>query len=138
MQRAEESRQQNDQGIMAWLVTQHDDWLDKSVEDNVRELRLASEEAREDENSSGFTAEDMQSLLKKIRDEHVDLEVAYNEEDQRIEVIPSCYVYTMQWLIKTDTSFSSNAYQLRHRSEVQDCGSSHVYRYLPSKNKIAC
>lgn len=137
MQRAEESRQQNDQGIMAWLVTQHDDWLDKSVEDNVRELRLASEEVREDDNSKVFKTEDIQSLLKKIQDEHVDLEVSHNEEDQRIDVILSCLVFSMPLLIKTDTYFS-DTHQLRHRSEVQDCGSSHVYRYLPSKNKIAC
>ncbi|MCJ1351985.1 MAG: hypothetical protein MMC33_001969 [Icmadophila ericetorum] len=87
MQRAEESRLQNAEGIMAWLVTQHDDWLDKSVEDNVRELRLTSEEVKDEDPGNGTNTEELRLLLKKFQDDHVEVEASLNEEDQKIEVI---------------------------------------------------
>ncbi|KAL9120651.1 MAG: hypothetical protein Q9187_002792 [Circinaria calcarea] len=85
LERAKESRATNNKGIMGWLVTQHEDWLQGAAEDGIRDLKL-DEEDEVDEKNSKHGAEDIPQLLENFREAHPGIEVLRDEESQQLEV----------------------------------------------------
>ena len=95
--RAEESRKQDDQGIMVWLVTQRENWLDSTVIDEVKDLKI--EEDHDDDNDEAKTlalegeAEGLRTVLEKFRTEHRGIEVSMEENEQKLKVYVCSKVY---------------------------------------------
>ena len=83
--RVEESRKQNDQGIMVWLVTQHEDWLDSTVVDEVKDLNLDEDKDDNEDGAEGRTVE-VGSVLQKFREEHPSVQVSVQEKEQQLKV----------------------------------------------------
>lgn len=86
LKKAKESRAMNDKGIMGWLVTQHEDWLQAAAEDGIQSLKL-DEEDEVDEKSLEQRAGDIPLLLEHFREAHPAIEVSMNEETQKLEVL---------------------------------------------------
>ena len=91
--RANESRSKNEEGITGWLVTQHPDWLDRAVEEGVKELKI-EEDQKNDEGRSKSSLEDVIPVLHKFREEHPLVEVLVENEAKSIEVymLIDCHV----------------------------------------------
>ena len=89
--RVEESRKQNDQGIMVWLVTQHEDWLDSTVVDEVKDLTLDEDKDDNADGAEGRTlevgSEGLQPLLQQFREEHPSVQVSVQEKEQQLKVL---------------------------------------------------
>ena len=86
LRKAKESRAVNDKGIVGWLVTQHEDWLQGAAEDGIQNLKLDEEDEVDDKNSEP-RAEDILQLLEHFREAHPAIEVLRNEETQKLEVL---------------------------------------------------
>ena len=93
--RVEESRKQNDQGIMVWLVTQHEDWLDSTVVDEVKDLNLDEDKDDNEDGAEGRTVE-VGSVLQKFREEHPSVQISVQEKEQQLKVSSSLYSRKIQ------------------------------------------
>ncbi|MCJ1401542.1 hypothetical protein MMC11_004758 [Xylographa trunciseda] len=83
--KANESRTKNDQGITGWLVTQHPDWLDRAVQDGVKELRLEEENDVNNESPGTISWEDATPVLDKFREKHPSIEVLMDHEFKSVK-----------------------------------------------------
>ncbi|MCJ1390495.1 hypothetical protein MMC18_003355 [Xylographa bjoerkii] len=83
--KANASRTKNNEGITWWLVTQHPDWLDRAVEEGVKELRLDEEDKANEESLSELSLEDATPVLDKFREEHPGIEIVMDHESQCIK-----------------------------------------------------
>ncbi|MCJ1281301.1 hypothetical protein MMC26_000619 [Xylographa opegraphella] len=83
--RAKGSRTKNEEGITGWLVTHHPDWLDRAVEDGVKELKL-DEDQKNDETRTTLSLEDATSILHNFQDEHPLVEVLVDKESNSIKL----------------------------------------------------
>ncbi|MCJ1383402.1 hypothetical protein MMC17_006516 [Xylographa soralifera] len=83
--RVNESRTKNEDGITGWLVTQHPDWLDRAIEDGVKELNI-DEDQTNDESRISLSLEDATPVLHKFREEHPFVEVLVDNESKNIKV----------------------------------------------------
>ena len=112
--KAEESRKQDDQGIMVWLVTQHEDLLDSAVVDEVNDLKL--EEDQDDDKAATKGAdleegsEDLRSLLEKFRVEHRDVQVSMEENEEKLKVCIRDYNDSLSMLTKTGLPSTPSVY----------------------------
>ena len=84
--RAKESRAQNSEGIMGWLVTQHEDWLDRPVEDAVADLRLNDTSETPDYTAESMEKENVAIIVDKFRDDHPGIEISQDEAVGQIKV----------------------------------------------------
>ena len=89
LKRAKHSRAQNDEGITGWLVTQHEDWLDRNAQTDLYELKLGDGDDVSAKNVDDDSAEqDINTTILKFRsnnpkvgvvlDQHPDFE--WNEQ----------------------------------------------------------
>ncbi|MCJ1431092.1 hypothetical protein MMC27_000442 [Xylographa pallens] len=83
--RANESRTKNEEGITGWLVTQHPDWLDRAVEDGVKDMKI-DEDQTNDESHINLSLDDVTSVIHRFREEHPLVEVLVDQELKSIKV----------------------------------------------------
>ncbi|MCJ1472740.1 hypothetical protein MMC13_001389 [Lambiella insularis] len=76
--KASESRVKNNEGVVDWLVTQHPDWLDRTVEEGVKQLRL-DEDGQESDIAGQVGQEDVTTVQNKFRDEHPGIDVSHDQ-----------------------------------------------------------
>ena len=83
--RANESRTKNEEGIAGWLVTQHPDWLDRAVEDGVKEMKI-DEDQTNDESHINLSLDEATPVIQRFREEHPHVEVLVDYELKSIKV----------------------------------------------------
>lgn len=81
--RAKESRLQSPDGITAWLVTQHPDWLEQPA---LLEEEDLPQEGKTDPHQLPPTSEQAEEILDKFREQHVDVEVTTENEGHNFKV----------------------------------------------------
>ena len=84
--KANGSRMRNKEGITGWLVTQHPNWLDRAIENGVKEMRLDEAGDTNGENPSDVLLEDPTSILDKFREEHPGVDLSMVQESKSIKV----------------------------------------------------
>ncbi|MCJ1486524.1 hypothetical protein MMC06_006701 [Schaereria dolodes] len=65
--KAKERRILDQEGIRGWSVTQHEDWLDRSVEDSVQELKLDDADEKAVDVDGASNRESVESIIDKFR-----------------------------------------------------------------------
>jgi len=83
---ARQSREKSGEGIKSWLVTQHPNWLEKSVVTGVKELRLEEEAVTDTEGNGDNVQEDIPAIVAKFKEQHIGIEVTMNPEGSELNV----------------------------------------------------
>lgn len=86
MEKARESRTNNPEEISAWLVTEHEDWLDVKKEGASEDIHMDRRDAEGEFIAVEVTAEDMQSELEKFKESHHGIEASFEESTKTIKV----------------------------------------------------
>lgn len=82
MQKAKKSRTENNEGITAWQVTEHEDWLDAKKENETEDVDDKDRDLAETEDSPGLN--DVKAVLDKFRSSHVGIEVSLDEDSRTV------------------------------------------------------
>ncbi|MCJ1370947.1 hypothetical protein MMC20_002161 [Loxospora ochrophaea] len=85
LSRARESREKDNGGIMGWLVTQHEDWLDDVGEKGEK---TGGDQVNNTDRTGadGEKEEDVTAILGKFQEEHSDVQVERQEGGSAIKV----------------------------------------------------
>ncbi|MCJ1243279.1 hypothetical protein MMC30_000476 [Trapelia coarctata] len=90
LKNARQSREKSGEGIKSWLVTQHPNWLERTVVTGVKELKLEEEAATDAENNGDNVQEDIPAIVAKFKEQHAEIDVAMNPEGSMLTVsLPS-------------------------------------------------
>ena len=87
---ARQRREKSGEGIKSWLVTQHPNWLDKTVVTGVKELKLEEEAVSDAEGNGDNIQEDIPAIVAKFKEQHAEIEVAMNPEGSNLNVCILC------------------------------------------------
>ena len=108
MEKAEESRAENSEGITGWQVTEHEDWLDVKQEGGNNDVE--KEEGSIADASGGSSMNDVNAVLDKFRSAHTGVEVSLDEDSKTVTVSHPCS------LIRVTLKFKSLNYLRRLKS----------------------
>ena len=79
LKRSKESRASNPENIKAWMVTDHEDWLEVKAEDS-EDNTITEEEAEEIPNNTLDTkVETIRAVVDSYRENHPGIETSLNE-----------------------------------------------------------
>ena len=80
MDKAKESRAGNNEGIIGWQVTDHEDWLDVNKEDG------SEDKDKEDEGIADAGGDSVHAALDRFRSAHVGVEASMDEDSRTVTV----------------------------------------------------
>ena len=83
---AKESRANDAEGITAWRVSEHADWLDIKKEDAVEDSQIDANNEDIDASAGDLSVEDMQATLEKFKASHTDIEADLDGDTRTIKV----------------------------------------------------
>ena len=86
LNKAKESRTNDAEGITAWRVSEHADWLDVKKEDAAEDSQIDTNNEDVDTSAGDLTAEDMQATLEKFKVSHMDIEADLDGDTRTIKV----------------------------------------------------
>lgn len=86
LQNARQSRGNSAKGIKSWLVTQHPNWLEKTVETGVKELKIEEDAVSDAERYGHNVQEDIPAIVAKFKEQHAGIDVALNSEGTKLNV----------------------------------------------------
>ncbi len=86
LNKAKESRANNAEGITAWRVSEHADWLDVKKEDAAEDSHMDTTSEELDTSAGDLTVDDMQAILKKFKASHMGIEADLDEDTRTIKV----------------------------------------------------
>lgn len=92
--KANESRAKNNEGVVDWLVTQHPNWLDRTVENGVKELKFDEQDGFEGDIADQVSLQDATEILNKFQDEHPRVDISMDQEAQALNVCRVHGLYT--------------------------------------------
>ena len=96
MEKAKKSRTENSEGIIAWQVTEHEDWLD--VKQDYGNDVVDKEEGGIAEAADGPSVDDVNAALDKFRSTHVGVEVSLDEDSRMVTV---SHLHGLVWVMLT-------------------------------------
>ncbi|MCJ1306655.1 hypothetical protein MMC25_000298 [Agyrium rufum] len=85
MQKTKESQNQEPNNIRSWAITDHADWLEKRVEDDVKELTLDEIDLKQTIVST-FDAEEVRAAIATFKQRHRHVEVKVDEAAKTINI----------------------------------------------------
>lgn len=94
MEKAKKSRTENSEGIIAWQVTEHEDWLDVKQDDGNDVVD--KEEGGIAEAADGPSVDDVNAALDKFRSTHVGVEVSLDEDSRTVTV---SHLHSSMWVM---------------------------------------
>lgn len=94
MEKAKKSRTENSEGIIAWQVTEHEDWLDVKQDDGNDVVD--KEEGGITEAADGPSVDDVNAALDKFRSTHVGVEVSLDEDSRTVTV---SHLHSLMWVM---------------------------------------
>lgn len=80
LERAKESRAQDPNGISAWLVAEHADWLDVKKENISDDVEMVGDEEEIKAPRTNEKTEDMKATLDKFEKSHKDILTVFKPE----------------------------------------------------------
>jgi len=83
---ARQSREKSGEGIKSWLVNQHPNWLEKTVETGVKELNIEEDAVSDAERYGDNVQEDIPTIVAKFKEQHAGIDVALNPEGTKLNV----------------------------------------------------
>lgn len=86
LNKAKESRANDAEGITAWRVSEHADWLDVKKEDTAQDSQIDTNNEDLDTSAGDLTVEDMQATLEKFKASHTDIEADLDGETSTVKV----------------------------------------------------
>ncbi|MCJ1277668.1 hypothetical protein MMC21_005482 [Puttea exsequens] len=120
LEKARGSRARDNEGVRAWLVAEHGDWLDVKKEessDDMDIIELEGEVKTPPDGTKSDTAK-VNAALEKFRTAHRGIATAYNVDEDQIKVeLPSPANIT--FLIDPTTGGESTSYTVRTAKETK-------------------
>ena len=86
LNKAKESRANDAEGITAWRVSEHADWLDVKKGDAAEDSHMDTNNEELDTSAGDLTLEDMQATLKKFKASHMGIEADLDEDTRTVKV----------------------------------------------------
>ena len=86
LNKAKESRANDAEGITAWRVSEHADWLDVKKEDAVEDSQVDINNEDIDASAGELTVENMQATLEKFKASYTDIEADLDGDTRTIKV----------------------------------------------------
>ena len=86
LNKAKESRANDAEGITAWRVSEHADWLEIKIEDAVEDSQIDANNEDIDASAGDLTVEDMQEILEKFKASRTDIEADLDRDTRTIKV----------------------------------------------------
>ena len=86
LNKAKESRVNDAEGITAWRVSEHADWLDIKKEAAAEDFQTDTNNEDLDTGAGDLTVEVMQATLEKFKASHTDIEADLDGETRTIKV----------------------------------------------------
>lgn len=118
LNKAKESRANDAEGVTAWRVSEHADWLDVKKEDAAEDSLMDTNNEELDTSAGDLTLEDIQAIFKKFKASHTGIE-ADLDEDTRTVKVGLCLVFLQTWADFLD--FPSFASQYSFRNQTHCC-----------------
>ena len=84
--RAKESRANDGEGITAWRVSEHADWLDVKKEDATEDSVMDTNNEELDTSAGDLTLADMQAIFEKFKASHMGVEADLDEDTRTVKV----------------------------------------------------
>ena len=86
LNKANESRANDAEGITAWRVSEHADWLDVKKEDAAEGSQIDTNNEDVDTIAGDLTVEEMLATLEKFKASHTDIEADLDGDTRTIKV----------------------------------------------------
>lgn len=96
LKKAKESRANDAEGITAWKVSEHADWLDVKKEDASDSFDMGADDEEVDATAVDMTVENIQATLEKFKESNPDIEESLDRDTKTIKVGSSQRIHELK------------------------------------------